>query len=118
MQAVDEVDLFLARSVFRAREPFPIACFQLKKKLDDRQSSFEDEENARYGHVTQTESKSPGIKSKVLEQKSIAEIKIRSKTISLGRPEYCIFSKGLLTIFTIRWSSRIHTDIGGLHIRL
>ena len=99
MQIVDELDLFLARSVFREKEPFPIACFQLKKKLDDRQSTFEDEEKARYGHVTETESESPGIKHKVLEQKSIAEIKIRSKRI-LGRPEYSIFSKGLLTFFT------------------
>ena len=102
MQIVDELDLFLARSVFRAREPFPIACFQLKKKLDDRQSTFEDEEKARYGHVTETESESPGIKHKVFEQKSIAEIKIRSNTISLDRPDFSIFSKGLLTIFRIR----------------
>ena len=89
MHIVDEIDIFLARSVIKAREPFPIACFQLKKKQNEsRRSSFQDEEKARYGHL-----RVPDIKYKEVEQETTGGVKIRSKSIDLGRQQFSFSPK-------------------------
>ena len=91
IQVIDELDLDLARSLIKAREPFPIACFQLMKKQNETQKpSFEDEENARYGYLSV-----PVLNFKEVEQGTTGGIKIRSKSIDLGRQQLNDFLKGL-----------------------
>ena len=89
IEVIDELDLGFARSVIKAREPFPITCFQLKKKQEEtKNKSFEDEEKARYGYLSV-----PVLNFKELDTTN-GDFKIRSKSIDLGRPETIQFLKG------------------------
>ena len=87
IEVIDELDLGLARSVIKAKEPFPITCFQLKKKQKETKS-FEDEEKSRYGYLSV-----PVLNFKELDTTN-GDFKIRSKSIDLGKPETIQFLKG------------------------
>ena len=91
IEVIDELDLGLARSVIKAKEPFPITCFQLKKKQETKNKSFEDEEKARYGYLSV-----PVLNFKELDTTNGDFIKIRSKSIDLSRPEMIELLKGKL----------------------
>ena len=92
IEVIDELDLGLARSVIKAREPFPITCFQLKKKQEEtKNKSFEDEEKARYGYLSV-----PVLNYKELDTTNSDSIKIRSKSIDLSRTEIIELFKGKL----------------------
>ena len=94
IEVIDELDLGFARSVIKAREPFPITCFQLKKKQEEtKNKSFEDEEKARYGYLSV-----PVLNFKELDTTNGDFIKIRSKSIDLSRPETIGLLKGKLIL--------------------
>ena len=89
IEVIDELDLGLARSVFKSKEAFPIACFQLKKKLkESMKQSFEDEEKARYGYLSV-----PVLNFKELDTTN-GDFKIRSKSIDLGKREIIDYFNG------------------------
>ena len=104
IEVIDELDLGLARSVFKSKEAFPIACFQLKKKLkESKKQSFEDEEKARYGYLSV-----PVLNFKELDTTN-GDFKIRSKSIDLGKREIIDYFKGnFFILFLI-----LHHDFPG-----
>ena len=94
IEVIDELDLGLARTVIKAKEPFPITCFQLKKKQNEtKNKSFEDEEKARYGYLSV-----PVVNFKELDTTNGDLIKIRSKSIDLGKSDMIERLKGKFLI--------------------